>query len=104
MYLAVAVVGNGGKLLDATKGLYLYMIRTHAKSHELVRDIVSTILAETLVEICRAGGTVSSTDDTDCHVALLGQLHYLREIIELAPVGEVVRFDLEIADVRDSQT
>ena len=36
------------------------MIRTHAKSHELVRDIVGTILAETLVEICRAGGTVSS--------------------------------------------
>ena len=65
MYLAVAVVGNGSKLLDATKGLLLYMIRTHAESHELVRDIIGTILTEPLVEVGCACGTVGSTDDTD---------------------------------------
>ena len=41
------------------------MIRTHAESHELVGDIIGTILTEQQVEVGCASSTAGYTVDTD---------------------------------------
>ena len=95
MYLAVAIVGNRCELLDATKGLLLYIVGIHAECNELFRDIVGTLLTESLIDCCSTSRTVSSTNDTYSHVSFLSEFHNLREIFKLAVVGEVVCVDLD---------